>query len=237
MIAVITLVRNETYFSHLKTNILRHDPGGLTYIHPKRGAKSMSSGYNQAAHEVLQLEALGVVPTIKFFFFIHEDARIYFDIRSALGWQPGAGIIGFVGCGKMAPDSRWWLGQMRIGGLVQGGPDNPDPLFKPVRNVVYENITNLLAPSVQAVDGYAMLIRRDVFHAVDGFSEEFDHWHCYDSDMCMKSLKAGYSNHVGVSPEIVTQHFSGGSLADPWARENAKFIAKWGKFIKGGCKP
>jgi len=239
MIAVITLVRNETYLENLKSNIKRYDPEGLTYLHAQRGAKSITSGYNQAVNEVMQLEAIGVVRPISYFLFIHEDARIYFNLKQVLPIWENCGVIGFVGCEKIFMDSRWWLGQCLIGGLFQGGPDNPDPSFKPVRNVVYSHQlrqTNIF-PTAHAVDGYAMLIRREVFHAVDGFSEEFDNWHCYDADLCMKCMKAGYVNRVAISTEIVTQHFSGGSLADPWARENAKFIAKWGAFIKGGCKP
>lgn len=61
---------------------------------------------------------------------------------------------------------------------------------------------------VEAVSGACMMIRREVFHAVNGFSTDY-FMYAEDIDLCWKVSTVGFTNYFAPSPEIV--HHGGGS--------------------------
>jgi GT2 family glycosyltransferase len=68
---------------------------------------------------------------------------------------------------------------------------------------------------VEAVSGACMMIRRDVYDRVGGFSSDY-FMYTEDLDLCFKTRRAGFRNfHVG---HVMIVHHGGGS--SQWARSN-----------------
>jgi GT2 family glycosyltransferase len=61
---------------------------------------------------------------------------------------------------------------------------------------------------VEAMSGACLMIRRDVFERVGGFSEDY-FMYAEDMDLCYKVRKAGYKNYYVPEAELI--HFGGGS--------------------------
>jgi hypothetical protein len=237
IVRFISLTRDHNLSTGLMLNIHKHaknTPRVLTSSY----AVSITSGYNHLVKQVTELSKFPADEEI--LCFIHEDARLHFDFDTVIpkyfqGLR-NPGVMGFVGCGRIAYDSRFWLGAPLVGSLIQGGfpPEDPPNLCFDEPRQVSGTVDPAFGAQyrweeVDSVDGYCMFIKRSVFEKIGGFDERFDAWHCYDADLCMSALKAGYQNYV-IGQK--SQHFSGGSLADPWARENAKWIQKWLPWLK-----
>jgi GT2 family glycosyltransferase len=65
-----------------------------------------------------------------------------------------------------------------------------------------------IAEEVEAISGACLMIKRDVFKRVGGFSENY-FMYAEDMDLCYKIRKAGYKNYY--VPEVKVIHFGGGS--------------------------
>ena len=182
------------------------------------GAASMASGYNALAARAPREASV--------FCFVHDDARLHFDWRLLERYAaalPEAGVLGFVGCGRMAFDSRWWRGRPKVGVFSHGRlavPGLPNRFYRRPSRA----IEGLAYEPVEAVDGYCLVVGRDVFERIGGFDERLDGWHCYDADLCLASLAAGRKNYVLGQ---LTQHLSRGSTRGDWAAQNATFLEKW----------
>jgi GT2 family glycosyltransferase len=61
---------------------------------------------------------------------------------------------------------------------------------------------------VEAISGACLMIRRDVFERVEGFSEDY-FMYAEDMDLCYKVRKAGYKNYYVPEAELI--HFGGSS--------------------------
>lgn len=197
-------------------SLRRHLAGNsLDLLHD---AESMATGYNALAARAPQ--GAGV------FVFLHDDARLHFDtgvLERYIGGLPDAGVLGFVGCGRLAFDSRWWRGEPKVGVFSHGRlalPWLPNRFYRrPARR-----LAGLRYEPVEAADGYCLVVARDLFERLGGFDERFDGWHCYDADLCVSALSAGRQNYVLGQP---TQHLSRGSTSGGWAIQNARFLEKW----------
>ena len=154
--------------------------------------------------------------------FIHQDTRLHFDFRSVVphyfSTLDRAGVVGFLGTDEMTTDGCWWAGGTCYGGLMQGEVNPAEYRYLPVRG----------HQPVEAVDGYCLFVRRDVFHDTGGFDERFDHWHFYDVDLCLSAHRRGYRNYV---IDQKTQHFSPGSYDAEWRCQREKYLAKWGDYL------
>ncbi len=218
-IFTVTLTNDSRQLHAMLDNIAEYGRGSVRF--GSHTARSMTSGYNEAIQAVSEKHCIQPDDILV---LIHQDARVYFQLSKLNEYfdaLPNAGVIGFVGCERMKCDSRWWLGSPLVGGLIQN--DFP-PEHGP--NVIHRWATQ--PQPVDSVDGYCMVVKYWRFRQVGGFDEQFNHWHCYDADLCMKMRQAGLQNYV--IPEV-TKHLSGGSLADPWAQENQKWIEKWTPYL------
>jgi GT2 family glycosyltransferase len=182
------------------------------------GAASMASGYNALAARAPAAATI--------FVFMHDDVRLHFDVAVLERYAaalPEAGVMGFVGCGRLAFDGRWWKGTPKVGLFSHGGlalPGLPNRFYKRPSQLV----DGLRYEPVEAVDGYCLVVRRDVFEEIGGFDERLDGWHCYDVDLCLSALSAGRQNYVLGQR---THHLSRGSTDAVWATQNAKLLTKW----------
>jgi GT2 family glycosyltransferase len=213
----MTLSRSPADHGPLRRHLAARDPAvSCDVLH---GAASMASGYNALAARAPAAASL--------FVFVHDDARLHFDWRVLeryVAALPDGGVLGFAGCGRLAFDARWWHGHPKVGAFSHGRlalPGLPNRLYKRPSQVVDDG---LRCEPVEAVDGYCLVVARDVFERIGRFDERFDGWHCYDVDLCMAALSAGRRNYVLGQQ---TQHLSRGSTGAGWAQQSAKFLEKW----------
>lgn len=160
--------------------------------------------------------------------FVHQDARLMFDAAAALPRYftalPDAGVLGFCGSARLRPGLPWHRCPPCYGSLVQG----PDPAVTLAFEPLPEGVDGLRYAEVQALDGYALFMRRSTFDRIGGFDEAVDGWHAYDLDVCMRALAAGYGNYAIGEP---SRHDSWGSAGEPLARALERFAARWGSFL------
>lgn len=93
---------------------------------------------------------------------------------------------------------------------------------------------------VEAISGACMMIRREVFNQVGGFSTDY-FMYTEDLDLCFKTRRAGFRNyHLG---EAVIVHYGGGSSQQRWSnfsivmmRESvAQFLRKYRGPLYSSC--
>lgn len=89
-----------------------------------------------------------------------------------------------------------------------------------------------------AVTGACLMLRREVFEALDGYDERF-HVALNDIDLCVRAVHAGYRNLY--LPHVEVRHLEsksrGASYANPihraqLQRENALFIGRWNAWVE-----
>ncbi|MBI3993678.1 MAG: glycosyltransferase family 2 protein [Candidatus Lambdaproteobacteria bacterium] len=82
--------------------------------------------------------------------------------------------------------------------------------------------------------GAAILVRRDIFRAVDGFDESYAPAYYEDADLCFKFRQAGYETYY--SPDALVIHREGGTSQSMWGdsgvaavveRNRLRFLGKW----------
>lgn len=167
-ICFILCVNHEVFFEEccFYLNRLFVPEGYELEIQAVRNAHSMTSGYNQAMKET----------DAKYKVFLHQDVFIinrYFitDILEIFASDEQIGMIGMVGCEKMAGDGVMWHSR-RCGNVY--GSDVPLPDI-PVREYRYQ-LTGDGYHTVEAVDGFLMAVNCEIPWRED----IFDGWDFYD---------------------------------------------------------
>lgn len=250
---VITLSNDEEQERELESNLWSQ--ATRVPIYALHHAQSMTRGYNLA-------ESLLPAPKkADILCFIHQDVRLHFAFdrviplyfeylglaeflrygeatMSGIDKRP-IGVVGFAGTQRMTFDGRWWASGPLYGSLVQGElPSDSHPnlrFHKPLSATFVAGASReLWYQPVEAVDGYCMFIRREIFRAVGGFDERYDGWHFYDLDLCLTAIKAGYQNYVIDQP---SQHFSLGTYGEPWEAQRVKFQDKWRSWFLARSGP
>jgi GT2 family glycosyltransferase len=217
---VLTLVNDETPYAELEQNVMRQCSGAYRVV-PVRGASSMATGYNNLVRSL-------VTAPDDVLCFIHQDARLLFDAAvilpqylERLRW---AGVLGFCGSAAQQPGKQWHQCLPCYGSYLQGRGPGRALSFRPPGN----DTGGLLCAEVQTLDGYCLFVSRQVFDRIGGFDEEYGGWHCYDLDLCLRALHAGYQNYVIAQP---SQHYSWGGSDQDLARSLALFSRKWSAFL------
>ena len=190
-IEFLTLFADYELWRGCRADLIEHgvDPGR---VHGVGGARTIASGYNALAKRYSGADA---------YCFIHEDARLKFDILrhlpAYLAALPECGALGFVGSAKQRPGEWWWDSPPLFGSVCwaaqwSGGPTlsfgAPTQDLDPAQRLAYE--------PVETLDGLCLVMRRPAFEAAGGFDEGYDAWHGYDMDICARLLRAGCQNYV-----------------------------------------
>jgi hypothetical protein len=217
----MALVREPGDEAGLAQNLREVDPA--VSLDVLAGAASITSGYNALFRRARGVEA-------ELLCFLHDDARLWFDFPRVIPRYfaerlPRPGVVGFIGCERIGLDSRWWVHPPYRGSVVWG----PAPDADRAPPLDYGGVEPGGYRAVDAVDGYCLFVARETFERLGGFDERYRRWHCYDADLCVAALAAGYQNYVIGEP---SSHVGGGSLAQPWEMENVKWLFKWGPFLQ-----
>jgi len=140
------------------------------------------------------------------------------------------GLIGVVG-GHYMPDcpASWWSTECKSGVFIQGYYDKD----KDYRNKKYnwENYRKYSEKSlsVAAVDGLWFCIPRTMFRTISFDDLTFSGFHCYDTDICIQVLNAGFD--VKVVFNILIEHFSVGNHNQELLRQKELLYRKWSKYL------
>lgn len=96
--------------------------------------------------------------------------------------------------------------------------------YKPYANTEYTHGKSLV--EVASIDGLWMCIRKNLFDDVIRFDDKtFSGFHCYDSDICMQILQAGYRIEVTFDVEII--HNSHGTYNANYFKNIELWHKKW----------
>ena len=214
MIDFLMLVNNPDLAKAAQENLSPH--GKVWMLH---NAKSMSSGYN-----TLIPHALADVLCL-----IHQDTALHFDAATILpqyfSLLPRPGVLGFCGTSRYETGRHWYECGHRYGSLSWG------ETYDPSLNMRFEATTRsgsgLGYEPVEVLDGYCLVVLRAVAQQIM-FDEDFDNWHGYDTDFCLRVLKAGYQNYVINQP---THHIGSGHDEEQKRRAIALVEKKWNSLI------
>jgi len=227
MIRFFCVTNKPSYLDELGSNLSKYDSDVRLY---STTSDNISEGYNRLVRNT------GFSPRQKeIYVFIHQDCRLYFNWKFSLPlyfdqlWKTG--VVGFVGTDRLSvSEPRWYFSGRRYGSLIQGEfPESSQPnlRFDALPGFLIGHHDHHFQP-VDSVDGYCLMITRDVFNEIGGFDQRFQ-WHLYDADICMNALKHGYQNYVIGQKSC---HFSPGDFKVDWKPYFKAFRHKWRKWIE-----
>ena len=100
---------------------------------------------------------------------------------------------------------------------------NPDGTHTEYNNIAFSNGKRLV--EVASIDGLWMCIRRGLFDTTRFDDNTFAGFHCYDSDICMQILTAGYRIMMTYDIDIV--HDSHGTYNEQFFKNIELWHKKW----------
>ena len=101
--------------------------------------------------------------------------------------------------------------------------DDKDGVCREYSNKEFSNGHRLV--EVASIDGLWMCIRRSLFDSIHFDDKTFSGFHCYDSDICMQILNAGYRIKVTYDIDII--HNSDGTYNPTFFKNLELWHAKW----------
>jgi len=127
---------------------------------------------------------------------IHNDVVImergWLDkIKKCFESDPGVGLIGLAGRTE----------------IYRTGCVNEDTLKHGLQNEDLNPPMREETADVAVVDGLCLAMRRELLDKVKGFDEQYGYMHCYDLDLSLQSIEAGFRN---VIVKIEAMHIGNG---------------------------
>lgn len=219
MISIIICSRNQFISNNLWENI--NSTVGcdceLIIIDNSEGQYSIFQAYN-----------IGIKKSIgDYLCFMHDD--IFFHshdwgviINRLFKEYPDYGLIGVAGANmKTKIPTGWWDCESKyksvniIQKLLNGNTEKQ-----------YLGFENTKFNEVVVIDGVFMVLRKNtnIF-----FNEELKGFHNYDLNISLETFKKGYK--VGVTNEILIEHFSKGTLNKDWLKSTINIHKKYKNLL------
>ena len=165
--------------------------------------------------------------------FMHEDIVFHSNkwgkiIEDIYKLEEKYGVIGVIG-GQFFPKTptSYWEGGCGIGQIIQGTMEHGK--YKTWMNgkAVETGDAKYALVDAVAVDGLWMCAPKRLFDegVIRWDSDNFDSYHCYDMDIGMQTIQAGY--HVAVVGGIVIEHQSFGNTDMNYCIQSQKLFDKW----------
>ena len=105
--------------------------------------------------------------------------------------------------------------------------DDKDGVCREYSNTEFANGQRLI--EVASIDGLWMCIRRDLFDTIRFDDKTFTGFHCYDSDICMQILAAGY--RIKVTYDVGIVHNSNGNYNANFFENLGLWHTKWHNML------
>lgn len=149
-----------------------------------RGAKSMTSGYNNAI----------AISDAKYKVYTHQDVVIsnknfISDMVQIFNRNNALGLLGAIGVKQLPINANWWESPTTVGKVYENHTGEMVLLS-------FAEVAGDYEP-VQALDGLILMTQYDVKWREDLFQG----FHFYDISQCMEFIRAGYE--VGVAKQII----------------------------------
>ena len=165
--------------------------------------------------------------------FMHEDIVFHSEewgkmVEEIFSQQEKLGVVGVTG-GQFFPKTptSYWEGGTGVGQIIQGSI--VDGKYKTWMNgkAVETGDAKYALVDVVAVDGLWMCAPKLLFEegVIRWDSENFDSFHCYDMDICLQTIQAGY--RVAVIGGIMIEHQSFGNTDMNYCIQSQKLFDKW----------
>ncbi|MBQ9591388.1 MAG: hypothetical protein IJR32_00935 [Paludibacteraceae bacterium] len=225
MISIIICSRKADISDELKTNIATTI--GCEYelcvIDNSSNEYNIFTAYNEGV-----LRAKGDVLC-----FMHEDIVFHSSewgsvVSEIYKREKKLGVIGVIG-GQFLPKTptSYWEGGCGLGQIIQGiTKQGQYRTFLNGRKIETLDATYALV-DVVAVDGLWMCAPRWLFEEgiIRWDCDTFDNFHCYDMDICIQTIQAGY--RVAVVGGVVIEHQSYGNTDTNYCKQSQKLFDKW----------
>ncbi len=210
-VSIVVCSIDATKFQHVSQNYRRLYAGHAIEIIGIHDARSLAEAYNrgiaQATGEVLILS--------------HDDIEILTpDFAARVDQHLGVfDLIGVAGTTRLI-EGRWaGAGDPYVYTLIS----SPLPEGAGYGTMLLGGGA-LVVPSVQALDGVFMAMRREVATATAFDAATFDHFHHYDLDFSFRAFLAG--RRLAVCRDLVLIHASTGNYDQIWDEYKRRFEAK-----------
>lgn len=221
MISIIIASADKELFDNVSLNIA--NTIGTEYeiisIDNSNGEKGLCEIYNWGAEQA-QFEYLC---------YMHEDICIETEnwgekILDIFNRNEDFGIIGLAGCKYKSVALSGWGAEYQHEDIVFiNYIQTYKYAYKP-RERVYFNPTNASLEEVATVDGMWFCTRKSIVQQHKFDQKTFDGFHAYDLDFC---INVGLRYKIGVTFEILIDHFSDGNFSKEWLVESIKLHKKW----------
>lgn len=162
--------------------------------------------------------------------FMHDDIMFHSKnwgdrVHEHFNTYPYLGCLGVAG-GHLMLDtpSSFWHSQARC--MHYYGRDEAENMIL-VDDTKFRNPSGLT--QVASVDGLWMCIRRSLFETIRFDDISYKGFHCYDSDICMQIIKAGYD--IGIAFDILIEHSKKGSQNANYFESIEIWHRKWHDFL------
>ncbi len=195
----------------------------LCVIDNSRNEYNIFTAYNEGVHR-----AKGDILC-----FMHEDILFHTNgwgriVEEIFKQQDMLGMIGVIG-GQFFPKTptSYWEGGCGIGQIIQGFTEQGQyRTFLNGKKIETGNEPYMLE-EVVAVDGLWMCTPMLLFEQgiIRWDCESFDGFHCYDMDICLQTIHAGY--RVAAIGGIVVEHMSFGNTDTNYCKQSQKLFDKW----------
>lgn len=179
-IAFITCVNDEILYSKClwHINALTVPDGYCCEIIAIRGAKSMTSGYNQAMGN----------SDAKYKVYLHQDTYIInksfiADILHIFKNNSHIGLMGVIGAEKLPASGIWSASKYKYGKVLESS-DTPNNEIAPFKANDFDEDYKI----IRAVDGLIIITQYDILWRED----ILDGWDFYDISQCMEFYRKNY---------------------------------------------
>lgn len=159
--------------------------------------------------------------------FAHDDVAKYHtqdwgkNVEAHFKEDEHWGLIGITGTHFLpGVPAEWYCCHTPSGGCIQtvnGVTENTQDLsdFRDGKSIV----------EAVMVDGMWFCIRKKLFETIRFDNETFEGWHCYDTDICLQVINAGYK--VGIASDVLIEHTSFGTWNEQWMNATKTVYEKW----------
>lgn len=219
MISIVICSRKADISQELKDNIAATI--GCEYelcvIDNSRNEYNIFTAYNEGVRRAKG----GIV------LFAHDDVAKYHtqdwgkNVEAHFNEDEKLGLIGITGT-HFLPNvpAEWYCCHTPSGGCIQkvnGVTENMQKLsdFSDGKNIV----------EAVMVDGMWFCIRKKLFDTIRFDNETYEGWHCYDTDICLQVINAGYK--VGIASDVLIEHTSFGTWNEQWMNATKTVYDKW----------
>lgn len=158
--------------------------------------------------------------------FVHDDvffkSEKWGSCLEDIFQDDAIGMVGVAGTYFLpCMPSSWWDPETRSDYFIQGFSQNE--IYKTV--LVQHRDPHEADNSVVAIDGVFMAMPARVFQKVAWDTKSFKGFHCYDTDMSLQIVDAGYK--IMITRDILIEHKSPGNCSRPLYEAQKILFEKW----------